>query len=107
MTVVSGRHRLLTIFVALVIPLAVIVATWSGLHRHLLTQELRVLEHEQAAWLEENKRLLASIAIYRSPQRIGDLGERDLGLIPISAEHLTIVELPVLNGNRQSGTGLR
>ena len=55
MTVVSGRHRLLTIFVALVIPLAVIVATWSGLHRHLLTQELRVLEHEQAAWLEENK----------------------------------------------------
>ena len=92
MTVTAGRQRLLTIFVALMIPLAVLVTTWSGLHRHLLAQELRALEHEQTEWLEQNKRLLTSIAIYRSPQRIAELAERELGLAPISAELVTIVE---------------
>ena len=92
MTVTAGRQRLLTIFVALMIPLAVLVTTWSGLHRHLLAQELRALEHEQTEWLERNKRLLTSIAIYRSPQRIAELAERELGLAPISADLVTIVE---------------
>ena len=92
MTVTAGRQRLLTIFVALMIPLAVLVTTWSGLHRHLLAQELRALEHEQTEWLEQNKRLLTSIAIYRSPQRIAELAERELGLAPISADLVTIVE---------------
>ncbi len=92
MTVTAGRQRLLTIFVALMIPLAVLVTTWSGLHRHLLAQELRALEHQQAEWLEQNKRLLISIAIYRSPQRIAELAERELGLAPITADLVTIVE---------------
>ncbi len=98
MTITAGRQRLLTICVALVIPLAVLVTTWSGLHRHLLAEELRTLEHEQTAWLERNKRLLASIAIYRSPQRIGELAGQELGLAPISAEHVTIVEPAVPAG---------
>ena len=105
MTVAGDRQRLLTIFVALMIPLAVLVTTWSGLHRHLLTQELRVLENDQAAWLEQNKRLLASIAIYRSPRRIGELAERELGLEPIRAEHVTIVKPAFPAGVRQPGTG--
>lgn len=92
MTGADGRQRLLTILVALMIPVAVLMTTWSGLHRHLLAEELQALEHEQAAWLEQNKRLLTSIAIYRSPQRIAELAERDLGLAPIDAERLIIVE---------------
>lgn len=92
MTLTTGRQRLLAIFVALMLPLAVLMTTWSGLHRHLLAEELQALEREQSAWLEQNKRLLTKIAIYRSPQRISVLAERDLGLTPISAEHLTIIE---------------
>ena len=104
MTTTSGRQRLLTIFVALVIPLAVLMTTWSGLHRHLLAEELRTLEHEQTAWLERNKRLLASIAIYRSPQRIAELAGQELGLAPISAEHVTVVEPALPAGGQRSGT---
>ena len=106
MTITSGRQRLLTVFVALVIPLAVLVTTWSGLHRHLLAEELRILEHEQTAWLERNKRLLASIAIYRSPQRIAELAGQELGLAPISAEHVTIVEPALPAGGQPPGTAL-
>lgn len=102
MTGADGRQRLLTILVALMIPVAVLMTTWSGLHRHLLAEELQALEHEQAAWLEQNKRLLTSIAIYRSPQRIAELAERDLGLAPIDAERLIIVEPPAAAG----GAGL-
>ena len=104
MTLASGRQRLLTIFVALMIPLAVLVTTWSGLHRHLLAEELRALEHEQTAWLERNKRLLASIAIYRSPQRIAELAAQELGLAPIRAAHVTIVERAVPADARPQGT---
>lgn len=104
MTTTSGRQRLLTIFVALVIPLAVLMTTWSGLHRHLLAEELRTLEHEQTAWLERNKRLLASIAIYRSPQRIAELAGQELGLAPISAEHVTVVEPALPAGGQPPGT---
>lgn len=101
----AGRHRLLTILVALMIPTAVLMTTWSGLHRHLLAEELQTLEHEQAAWLEQNKRLLTSIAIYRSPQRIAELAERDLGLEPIAAGRLTIIEpaAPVIDGPAGGG----
>ena len=104
MTITSARQRLLTIFVALMIPLAVLVTTWSGLHRHLLDEELRQLEHEQAAWLERNKRLLASIAIYRSPQRIAELAGLELGLTQISARHVTIVEPAVPAGDHAQAT---
>jgi cell division protein FtsL len=107
MTITSGRQRLLTIFVALMIPLAVLVTTWSGLHRHLLAEELRTLEHEQTAWLERNKRLLASIAIYRSPQRIAELAGRELGLTPISPAHVTIVEPAAAAGAQPQGTASR
>lgn len=98
----TGRQRLLAIFVALMLPLAVLMTTWSGLHRHLLAEELQALEREQAAWLEQNKRLLTKIAIYRSPQRISVLAERDLGLAPISAERLTIVEPPAASAVEQA-----
>lgn len=103
MSVASRRQRLLTIFVALMIPLAVLVTTWSGLHRHLLAEELRALEHEQTAWLEWNKRLLASIAIYRSPRRVAELAGQ-LGLVPISAAHVTIVEPAVPADGQPRGT---
>lgn len=95
MTFLAGRQRLLTLFVALMIPLAVLVTTWSGLHRHLLAEDLAALEQEQTVWLEQNKQLLASIAIFRSPQRIAELAERVLGLGLISAEDVIIVDLPV------------
>ena len=103
----DGRQRLLTLFVALMIPLAVLVTTWSGLHRHLLAEELAALEHEQTAWLEQNKSLLASIAIYRSPRRISELAERELGLSLIGADAVTIVELPEASGVDGGGVASR
>lgn len=98
MTFPADQQRLLTLFLALMIPLAVLVTTWSGLHRHLLAKELAALQHEQTVWLEQNKQLLTSIAIYRSPERIAELAERELGLGPIDASGVTIVELPVVAG---------
>ena len=94
MTLLTSRQRLLTLVVALMIPIAVIVTTWSGLHRHLLAEELEELEQEQTAWLEENKQLLASIAIHRSPRRIAELAERILGLVLINFSEVSYIDMP-------------
>ena len=94
MTLLTSRQRLLTLVVALMIPIAVLVTTWSGLHRHLLAEELDALEQEQTEWLEQNKQLLASIAIHRSPRRIAELAERILGLVLINSEEVSYIDIP-------------
>jgi len=48
------------------------LAAAQGARHHAAVAELRRLERVQAEWVEENRRLLASLAVARSRSRIGE-----------------------------------
>ena len=52
------------------IPLLLFAATAQGARYHAIVVDLRRLESVQADWIEENRRLLADIAIAKSRSRI-------------------------------------
>jgi hypothetical protein len=68
----EGRTVKRILFVAMIvsIPLMLFVATAQGARYHAMVVELRRLESVQADWIEENRRLLADIAIAKSRSRI-------------------------------------
>jgi hypothetical protein len=60
------------LFAAMVvsIPLMLFAAADQGARYHAIIVELRRLESVQADWIEENRRLLADIAIAKSRSRV-------------------------------------
>ncbi len=60
------------LFAAMVvsIPLMLFAATAQGARYHAIVLEVRRLEAVQADWIEENRRLLADIAIAKSRSRV-------------------------------------
>jgi hypothetical protein len=52
------------------IPLMLFATTAQGARYHAMVVELRRLESVQADWIEENRRLLADIAIAKSRSRV-------------------------------------
>jgi cell division protein FtsL len=67
--------------------------TWQGNRYQKLEREVQRLELEQKNWLEQNKKVIAALAVLSSPERIKTLAEDSLGLKPLQAEDLIEVEL--------------
>ena len=59
---------------------SVFILVWQGYHYERLLHQVAILEEEQRQWLELNKRIIASIAVFRSPQRIKTIAEGELDL---------------------------
>ena len=53
---------------------------WQGYRYEQMKREVARLEEHQRAQLEENRRLLASIAVLGSPARIEKIAREELGL---------------------------
>lgn len=62
------------------IPLLLFLNVWQGYRYEQMKREVARLEERQRAQLEENRRLLASIAVLGSPARIEKLAREELGL---------------------------
>ncbi len=71
----AGFYFLAILFVALLMANVII-----GFRFQQLRRSIGELEAEQRNILEENKRLIATIAILRSPERISDLAVEELEL---------------------------
>ena len=67
--------------------------TWQGNRYQKLEREVQRLELEQKNWLEQNKKVIAALAVLSSPERIKTLAEDSLGLKPLQAEDLIEIEL--------------
>ena len=67
--------------------------TWQGSRYQKLEREVQRLELEQKNWLEQNKKVIAALAVLSSPERIKNLAEGSLGLKPLQAEDLIEIEL--------------
>lgn len=83
-------------FMALTIPLFLGLLVWQSNRYQNLDKELYYLEKTQEEWIESNKRLIANIAEYSSPQRIGDIAVNQLDLKKIRPENL--IQVNILEG---------
>ena len=72
---------------------SVFILVWQGYQYERLLRQVTVLEEEQREWLELNKRIIASIAVFRSPQRIKTIAEGELDLQPIEVSRRIQINL--------------
>jgi cell division protein FtsL len=81
------------------IPLFLGLLVWQSNRYQNLNKELARLEHWQEEWVESNKKLVAGIAEYSSPERIEKIAKNQLGLKKIRPENLLQVNITGGKGN--------
>ena len=69
------------------------LVVWQSNRYQNLNRELNRLDQVQAEWIESNKRLIASITEYSSPERIEYIARNHLDLQKIRPEHLLQVKI--------------
>lgn len=81
------------------IPLFLGLLVWQSHRYQNLDKELARLEQSQEEWVESNKRLVAGITEYSSPERIEQIAKGQLDLIKIRPENLLQVKVVEGKGN--------
>lgn len=87
--------RCLTLVVILSIPVFVFVSIYQYYTYTTLEEEVSRLEEVQDEMLEKNKRVVAGIAVFNSPQRIAKLAREVLGLIPLEPGKTIQIRVPL------------
>jgi len=93
------RRYFFLYLMAFTIPLFLGLLVWQSNRYQNLKRELARLEKTQEEWVESNKRLIAGIAEYSSPQRIGDIAKNQLNLQKIRPEYTLQVKISGGKGN--------
>jgi len=87
------RRFLLLYVLVLSIPLCLGLLVWQSNRYKNLAMEIERLEQTQAEWIESNKRLIAGIGEYSSPQRIENIAKSELNLQKIPPEYFLQVKI--------------
>jgi cell division protein FtsL len=82
------------ISLALVLGGLLFLNTWQGYRFESLKREVRAMEEEQRDWLEQNKKLVAAVAVLSSPERILRIAEKELRLKKPARSSLATVVAP-------------
>ena len=91
----TENRKLLMWFVAAVaIPVFLCVHVGQVVRYDQLRNEVTNLETVQDEWLDKNKKVLANISLFRSPERIEKLAVEDLNLRPVPFREILRVEIP-------------
>jgi hypothetical protein len=77
---------------------ALMLGVWQGFRYQRLVDSIEQLEAEQRDWLQDNKRAVASIAVFRSPARLDAIASEQLGLRADVAEQVHITLTPAAVG---------
>ena len=93
------RRYFFLYFMVFTIPLFFGLLVWQTCRYQNLNRELLRLEQSQEEWIESNKRLIAGIAEYSSPERIENIAFNQLGLRKIRPENLLQVNILEGKGN--------
>lgn len=75
------------------IPVCLALLVWQSNRYQNLSRELVRLEQLQGEWIESNKRLIAGISEYSSPERIEFIAKNQLELRKIRPEYLLQVNV--------------
>ncbi|MCL2229935.1 MAG: cell division protein FtsL [Treponema sp.] len=87
------KKYLLLYILVFTIPLFLGLLVWQSNRYQKLSGELSRLEQSQTEWVESNKRLIAGISEYSSPDRIEDIAVNELDLEKIQPEHFLQVRI--------------
>jgi len=79
---------------ALVLGGLLFLNTWQGYRFERLKRDVQGLEAEQRDWLEQNKKLVAALAVLGSPERVERLAAGQLGLKKLERSGLATVVVP-------------
>ena len=79
---------------ALVLGGLLFLNTWQGYRFERLKRDVQLLESEQRDWLEQNKKLVAALAVLSSPERIERIAVRQLGLKKLERSSLATIVVP-------------
>jgi len=74
------------------------LAAWQSSRYGDLERELKKLEKTQEEWIENNKRLIANIAVLSSPERIERIAVNELGLQKKQPEDVLQISIANVNG---------
>jgi cell division protein FtsL len=85
--------RILLYFFTLTIPLCLGVAAWQSNRYTELIREVEKLESVQEEWVENNKQLIAGIAVLSSSERIENIAKNDLGLVKKLPEEVLQIKI--------------
>ncbi|MDR3123758.1 MAG: cell division protein FtsL [Treponema sp.] len=87
------RRFIALYFLALTLPLFLGVSVWQSRKYAALRREVRRLEVIQEEWIESNKRLIAGIALFSSPDRIEHIAVEELGLTKKQPEEIVQIRI--------------
>ena len=90
--------KLLILAVALSIPFFLCLTVWQAYRYTKLNDEVAALEAEQVSWLEKNKKVIAGLALWSSPERIEKLARETLGLKRLDRDRTLTITLPNRKG---------
>ena len=71
---------------AATLPIFLIAVVAQSIQYQDLQRDVTLKEHQQAQWVEKNKKALAGVTVLGSPQRIETLAEKDPGLQSVGAD---------------------
>jgi cell division protein FtsL len=80
-------------FAVITIPLFLGLTVWQSNRFQNLRNETESLVKSQADWIENNKRLIAVIAVLSSPERIEYIAQNDLNLRKIRPENVLQIKI--------------
>jgi len=92
------RYALLY-FIVITIPLFLGVVAWQSVRYANLDRNVRRLEAVQEDWVDNNKKLIAGIAVLSSSRRIEQVAVRDLGLKKVLPEDVLQIRIEEGQGN--------
>ncbi len=74
------REEKLWLLAAVTIPLFLFFSLWQVFRFEKLKAEIAVLNEQQNEWFDANRKLVSSVAVYSSPERISRIAEGRLKL---------------------------
>lgn len=79
----GSGFKLILVTVLVLLPVLLFANVWQGYRFVQLSRDVARLEVQQRRSIEENKRLIATIAVLRSPERIREVAEEYLEAAPL------------------------
>jgi len=85
--------KIVILVLVLTVPVFLSLETWEAFRYRRLQREVQDLMEEQREWIETNKRVLANISLFRSPERIEKLALEELGLTQPAPDQVLHIEI--------------
>jgi cell division protein FtsL len=87
------KKRLLLYLTVITMPLLLSLVVWQSNRYTNLEREIAELELAQEEWVENNKRLIAGIAVLSSSERIENIARNDPDLVRVRPEDILQIRI--------------